>query len=205
MKTNSLIFLTIVSLLFCVIPGNAKVISMRTGVKIGVIACNKDWDDGGEISTGMGTHIGLGMGTDFFSIVGFDLTPQYRSRKFSRSVSWGQQTYYYDNIYFPVFLSLRGNFVPLVSPYIGLGIGFDIIVGGHERREYPNGSVYETPLDGATLQPAIILGGGLEIKLSKLRLIPEFTANIYGTGDEDHPPQTLESNYHISLGVYYTP
>jgi hypothetical protein len=49
------------------------------------------------------------------------------------------------------------------------------------------------------------MGGGLEIKLSKLRIMPEFTTNMSGSGDETDPPYTRESNYHISLGVYYAP
>jgi len=206
MKKNTIISLLILlSVLTISIPANAQVLSMRTGVKLGMIACNYDHDDNGEVSTGTGMHFGLGMGTDLFRIVGLDLTPQYRTTKYSRSVSWGRKTYFYNNIYFPVFLSLRGSFIPFVSPYIGLGIGINIIVGGHERDEYPNGTVIETPLSGSSTQGVAIVGGGLEFKLSKLRLIPEFTANITGSGDEANPPQPTESNYHISLGVYYAP
>ena len=202
-------FVVMILIVLAIAPAHAKVISMRAGVRFGLTACNFNHDDGGEVSTGTGMHLGLGMGTDLFGIIGFDLTPQYRSLKFSRSVTLGDKTYYYDNIYFPVFLSLRGNFIPLVSPYIGLGIGFNIIVAGHERNEYPDGNTVETPLSGTsllgvegTLRPTIILGGGLEIKLSKLRIIPEFTAHMTHS-EEETTPQTKESDYHISLGFYY--
>lgn len=185
--------------------GHAQVISMRTGIKGGIIACNYDPDDGSNVFTGTGMHAGFGMGTDIVHLIGFDLTPQYRTIQHSRMESTGERTYFYHNIYFPVFLSLKAGMLPRVSPYIGLGIGFNIIIGGHERFTYPNGTSIETPLAGSSTQGVIILGGGMEIKLNKLHLIPEFTANLSGTGDEVNPPQTLQSDYHFSLGVYYAP
>jgi hypothetical protein len=207
------ILFSIILVVFCAAPVHAKIIGMRAGVRFGLIACDYDHDDGGDVSTGTGTHLGLGMGTDLFDIVGLDLTPQYRSLKYTRDEGLYNKTCYYDNIYFPVFLSLRGNFIPVVSPYIGLGVGFNIIVGGHLRSEFSDGNVVETSLDSGisimgtegTVRGNIIMGGGLEIKLSKLRIIPEFTANMSGSGDESNPPLTRESNYHISIGIYYAP
>lgn len=187
------------------IPARAQVISTRTGMKLGIIACNYDPDDGDDVYKGTGMHAGIGMGTDIFRLLGLDLTPQYRSLKYARTETAGERTYLYHNIYFPVFLSLRAGMLPRIAPYVGLGIGFNIIVGGHERFTYPNGTTIENPLEGTSTQGVIILGGGVEIKFSKLSLIPEFTANIAGSGDENHPPQTMESNYHISLGCYYVP
>jgi hypothetical protein len=181
-------------------------------VKLGIIACNYDPhydsdnpDNGSDVFKGTGMHVGLSMGTDLFRLLGLDLTPQYRSIKYSRSETAYDTTYLYHNIYFPVFLSLKAGMLPRIAPYIGLGIGFNIIVGGHIRYRYPNGTAIENPIEGSSTQGVIILGGGVEVKFSKLRLVPEFTANISGSGDETHPPITRDSNYHISFGCFYVP
>lgn len=206
MKRNMLSMLVVISaILMLYSTAQAQVISTRTGVKLGIIACNYDPDDGNDVYRGTGMHAGVGMGTDIFRLLGLDFNPQYRSLKYVRTETAGERTYLYHNIYFPVFLSLKAGMLPRIAPYVGLGIGFNIIVGGHERFTYPNGTTIENPLEGTSTQGVIILGGGLEIKFSKLRLVPEFTANISGSGDEAHPPQTIESNYHISLGCFYAP
>jgi hypothetical protein len=192
--------------------GYCQIISTRTGIKVGIIACNydpdydsNDPDNRNDVFKGMGMHAGISMGTDLFRLLSLDFTPQYRSIEYSRSETSYDTTYLYHNIYFPIFLSLKAGMLPRIAPYIGLGIGFNIIVGGHIRYTYPNGTAVENPLQGTSTQGVIILGGGLEIKFSKLSLIPEFTANLSGSGDETHPPQTMDKNYHISIGCYYVP
>ncbi|MBN2620248.1 hypothetical protein JXB22_04075 [candidate division WOR-3 bacterium] len=204
-------FIICLSIALCSVA-HAQVISMRTGVKLGIIVCNydpdydaDDPDNGDDMYKGTGMHVGLGMGTDLFRLLGLDIVPQYRSIEHSRSEAAGERSYLYHNIYFPVFLSLKAGMLPRISPYIGLGIGFNIIVGGHERFTYLNGTTIENPIEGSSTQGVIILGGGIEVKFSKLRLVPEFTANISGSGDETHPPITRDSNYHISIGCFYAP
>jgi hypothetical protein len=204
-------FIICLSVALCSVA-HAQAISTRTGVKLGIIACNYDPhydsdnpDNGGDVFKGTGMHVGLSMGTDLFRLLGLDLTPQYRSIEYSRSETAYDTTYLYHNIYFPVFLSLKAGMLPRIAPYIGLGIGFNITVGGHIRYTYPNGTAVENPIEGSSTQGVIILGGGVEVKFSKLRLVPEFTANISGSGDETHPPITRDSNYHISFGCFYVP
>jgi hypothetical protein len=90
----------------------------------------------------------------------------------------------------------------LISPYIGLGIGFNIQFKGTDRFEFNNGTAVDTPIDGSTTNGKLIVGGGVELKLTKFRLTPEFTANIQAR-DENSEEQKVD--YHISLGFYYAP
>ena len=177
-------------------------ISTRVGVKLGLNICT--YDPGGNANTfsGTGMHFGLGMGTDIINLVGIDMTPQYRSTKYSRDEALGRHTYSYGNIYFPVFLSLKAGMLPLISPYIGFGIGFNIRLSDTERFEFNNGTAIDTPIEGSETTAKLIIGGGAELKLIKFRISPEFTANIQAR-DENSEEQTID--YHISLGFYYAP
>ncbi len=180
-------------------------ISMRVGIKPGLTICTDDQADGGDVFQGTGLHIGIGMGSDFFRLIALDMTPQFRTTSFGRDEASFRRIYSYKNLMFPLFLSLKGGMIPLISPYIGFGIGFGLQFDGTERREFPNGTATEDKLAGSNAQGFILLGGGLEIKLSKLRITPSFTANISGSGDETHPPKTEEKDYDISAGLYYSP
>ena len=177
-------------------------ISTRVGVKLGLNICT--YDPGNTTNTygGTGMHIGLGMGTDIINLIGLNMTPQFRSTKYGRDEALGRHTYSYSNLYFPIFLSLKAGMLPLVSPYIGIGIGFNIRLSGTDRFEFNNGTAVDTPIQGSETTAKAILGGGVEVKLIKFRLIPEFTANIQAR-DENTEEQTID--YHLSLGFYYAP
>ncbi len=177
-------------------------ISTRVGVKLGLNICT--YDPGGNANTfsGTGMHFGFGMGTDIINLVAIDMVPQFRSTNYTRDEVLGRRTYSYSNLYFPIFLSLKPGMLPLISPYIGLGIGFNIQFKGTDRFEFNNGTAVDTPIDGSTTNGKLIVGGGVELKLTKFRLTPEFTANIQAR-DENSEEQTVD--YHISLGFYYAP
>jgi hypothetical protein len=177
-------------------------ISTRVGVKLGLNICT--YDPGGNANTfsGTGMHFGFGMGTDIINLVAIDMVPQFRSTNYTRDEVLGRRTYSYSNLYFPIFLSLKPGMLPLISPYIGLGIGFNIQFKGTDRFEFNNGTAVDTPIDGSTTNGKLIVGGGVELKLTKFRLTPEFTANIQAR-DENSEEQKVD--YHISLGFYYAP
>ncbi|MGB3479617.1 MAG: outer membrane beta-barrel protein [bacterium] len=177
-------------------------ISTRVGIKLGLNICTYDPGGGANTFSGTGMHFGFGMGTDIINLVAIDMIPQYRSTKYTRDEVLGRHTYSYNNLYFPIFLSLKAGMIPLVSPYIGFGIGFNIRLSGTDRFEFNNGTAIDTPIQGSETTAKLIVGGGAELKFIKFRISPEFTANIQAR-DENSEEQTID--YHVSLGLYYAP
>ena len=179
-------------------------ISTRVGVKFGFNPGTLNLDDGLDEFKGTGVHFGLGMGTDILNLISLDMGAQFRTTNYSREELLGEHTYSYNNLYFPVFLSLKAGMLPLISPYIGAGIGINVQFNGTERLE-TNGIAVETPIEGAT-NAYLILGLGAEIKLIKFRIMPEFTANINAQANNEATAETEENvDYHISVGFYYAP
>lgn len=181
-------------------------VSTRVGIKFGLNPGTYERGDGGDVFSGTGMHFGIGMGTTILNLIGLDMTPMYRTTTYSREEFLGMHSYSYKNLYFPIFLSLKAGMIPLVSPYVGLGLGFNIQIAGTERLE-TNGLAVETDIEGTTTHAYIILGVGAEIKLIKWSIIPEFTANINGSMDDAATEDIREGNvdYHISVGFYFTP
>ena len=105
-------------------------ITMRAGVKPGINICSYDPGDGSSTFNGVGVHAGLGMGVDFYRVLGLDFVPQYRTTAFGRDELLREHNYFYNGIMFPIHLSLKGGMIPVVSPYVGLGIGFNFLVSG---------------------------------------------------------------------------
>jgi hypothetical protein len=181
-------------------------VSTRVGVKAGLILCNYDPGDGTAAYSGTGSLFGFGMGTDFLKLISVDVTPQYTTTNYTRQEPLFERTLAYKNLYFPVFVSLKAGMIPLVSPYIGLGLGFCMTASAYDVQKYANGTIIETQLGGGISPAYLIVGGGVELKLIKFRISPEFTAHIQPTDPEDpNPPPAQAINYCLSLGFYYTP
>jgi len=184
-------------------------ISTRVGIKTGLVF--NSYKSDGEDFSGTGLLIGLGMGTDIFGFLGIDLTPQYRSTAFSHYYQTAfvphTKTYSYSNVYFPVEISLKAGFIPLVSPYIGLGMAGNIRLTGTESTEFDDGTSINTELGGGQASIFVILKSGAEIKLIKFRISPEFSLNLNSAADDVNTSQTEEENLdiHLSLGFYYSP
>jgi hypothetical protein len=197
-------------LLAITIAGYAQCLSVpintRVGLKVGFNPGTYDPDDDLDELKGTGMHFGLGMGTDFLNLISLDMGAQFRTTKYSRTQPGGRRTYSYSNLYFPIFLSLKAGMLPMISPYIGIGLGINVQFDGKERWE-PDGIAIETPIEGSNTNAFLILGLGAEIKLIKLRISPEFTANINSQADDPDTPDRNEkiTDYHLSVGFYYAP
>jgi hypothetical protein len=196
-------------ILLLVVWGSAQClsapISTRVGVKFGINPGTYK-PDGGDEFKGTGVHFGLGMGTDILNLIALDMGAQFRTTAYSREELLGTHTFSFNNLYFPVFLSLKAGMLPLISPYVGAGIGINVQFNGINRLE-SDGIAVETPIQGASTNAFLIIGLGAEIKLIKLRIMPEFTANINGQADDPETQDLTEKNvdYHISVGFYYAP
>ena len=198
------------SLLLVTVVGYAQCLSApintRVGLKFGINSGTYDPDDNMTELKGTGMHFGLGMGTDLLNLVSLDMGAQFRTTKYSREQPLGRLTYSYNNLYFPIFLSLKAGMLPLVSPYIGVGLGINVQFDGTQKWE-PDGFAVETPIEGANTNAFLILGLGAEFKLIKFRICPEFTANINTGADDPETEDRTEKNtdYHFSVGLYYAP
>lgn len=182
-------------------------VSTRVGVKFGINPGTYNLDDGLNEFKGTGVHFGLGMGTDLLNLISLDMGAQFRTTRYSRDEGvFGEHTKSFNNLYFPLFVSLKAGMLPLISPYIGAGIGINVQFDGKDRWDI-NGSAVETPIEGASTNAFLILGLGAEIKLIKFRIMPEFTANINAQADNQATENRTEENvdYHLTLGFYYVP
>jgi hypothetical protein len=175
-------------------------LSTRVGIKAGFNPGTYEPNDTLGNMKGTGVHFGLGMGTDIFNLIALDMGAQFRTTKYSREETLGRVTHSYKNLYFPIFLSIKAGMLPLISPYLGAGIGINVQFEGKRKWE-PNGVAVETDLAGAT-NAYFILGLGAEIKLIKLRVCPEFTANIKPTSEDQDEKYT---DLHFSVGLFYAP
>jgi hypothetical protein len=175
-------------------------ISTRVGIKAGFNPGTYNPDDNLGEMKGTGVHFGLGMGTDILNLISLDMGAQFRTTKYSREEPLGRITHSYNNLYFPIFLSIKAGMLPLISPYLGAGLGINVQFDGTKRWE-PNGVAVETALAGVT-NAYFILGLGAEIKLIKFRISPEFTANIKPTSNDQPDKYT---DYHFSVGFFYAP
>ena len=175
-------------------------LSTRVGIKAGFNHGTYEPDDLLGNMKGTGVHFGLGMGTDIFNLIALDMGAQFRTTKYSRQETLGRVTHSYKNLYFPIFLSIKAGMLTLISPYVGAGIGINVQFEGKRKWE-PNGIAVETDLAGTT-SAYFILGLGAEIKFIKLRVCPEFTANIKPTSEDQ---EDKYSDLHFSVGLFYAP
>jgi len=174
---------------------------LRAGSRAGLTLSTYDRGDNNGTFTGTGGMAGLGMGADFFELLSLDMPWFYRSIVQTRAETAGKNIYKYDNLYFPFILSLKGGMIPVVSPYLSFGLGINLQLAGLHRYEYNSGLILEDDLGGGNATAFTILGLGAEVKLMKLRIVPEFMANIQANDDTTKKA----ADYHISVGVYYAP
>lgn len=182
-------------------------ISTRAGIKFGVNPGTYELGDGGEVFSGTGVHFGIGQGTDILNLLSLDMLVMYRTTTYSRVEALDiTHRRSYKNLYFPIVLSLKAGMLPLISPYVSAGIGFNIELAGVERFE-GDGLAIENDIAGLGTHAYAILGIGVEVKLIKLRIVPEFTANINGSADDEATEDVQEGNvdYHVSVGFYFAP
>jgi hypothetical protein len=203
---RKVLFLMLTVVIFSYAQCLSVPISTRVGVKFGFNPGTYNLDDGLVEFKGTGVHFGFGMGTDILNLIALDMGAQFRTTNYSREVLSVKHTISYNNLYFPFFLSLKAGMLPLISPYVGAGVGINVQFNGTNRLE-SGGLVVETPIEGSNTNVFLILGLGAEIKLLKFRIMPEFTANINAQADDAATETRTEENvdYHFSVGFYYAP
>jgi hypothetical protein len=183
-------------------------LSTRIGIKTGVNYGIFDPEEDDENLTGMGFHVGLGMGLDILGTIALDLTPTFRSTKYGLTENNTTVSLSYSNLYLPVQFSLKAG-LPVVAPYIGIGAAGNFQMGGKIKIE-SNGTSLEFDLEDEQLENDFFLIGalGTQIKLVKMSVIPEISVNYNLTPslvDENNPNLEIEGtnvDFHFSVGFY---
>jgi hypothetical protein len=183
-------------------------LSGRIGIKAGVNYGIFDPKDDDQNLTGMGFHIGFGMGLDILNTLALDLTPTFRTTKYGVTENNTTVSLSYTNLYLPVQLSLKAG-LPVVAPYIGIGAAGNFQMGGKVKIE-GEGVSFEWDIDNEDLEQDFFLIGavGTQIKLVKMSVVPEISVNYNLTPslvDENNPNNKVEGtnvDFHFSVGFY---
>lgn len=206
MKKVFIVFSVLATCVFAqCIPG---LVSTRIGIKTGVNYGIFDPEEDAENLTGMGFHVGFGMGLDILNTLSLDLTPTFRTTKYGVTENNTTVSLSYTNLYLPVQVSLKAG-LPVVAPYIGIGVAGNFQMGGKLKVE-GNGASFEFDIEEDDLEQDFFLVGavGTQIKLVKMSVIPEFSVNYNLTPslvDENNPNNQIDGtniDFHFSVGFY---
>jgi len=185
-------------------PLNGR-IGIKTGINYGIF----DPEIGDSNLTGMGFHIGLGMGVDILKTLAIDMTPTFRTTAYGQTEDNSSVSISYSNLYLPVQISLKAGLMPLISPYIGLGAAGNFQMGGKIKIESGSATI-EFDIENDDLEQDFFLIGalGAEVKLIKMSVIPEISVNYNLTPDlvdDQNPNNRVEGSnidFHFSVGLY---
>ncbi len=189
--------LTIILTGQCLTPFKAYI-----GPLIGPNYSNFDPKDNAGTLSGTGFQIGLGMGVELFNTLGIQMSPMFKTTSFNRTILNVPTGANFNNLYFPVSLQLKAGALPLVSPYFGLGLA-----GNFQM----DGTLYvgelESSVDELENDLYFSLSLGTDIKLTKLKITPEFAFNYNLTADDPDTQNRTETNYELnfSVGIFFTP
>ena len=183
-------------------------LSGRIGIKTGINYGLFDPEDDDENLTGMGFHVGFGMGLDIMNTFAIDMTPTFRTTSYGVTENNTTVSLSYTNLYLPIQFSLKAG-LPIVAPYIGIGVAGNFQMGGTIKVE-GEGASFEFDIDDEDLEQDFFLIGalGTQIKLVSVHVVPEISMNYNLTPslvDENNPNFEIEGtniDFHFSVGIY---
>ncbi len=186
----------------CLVPKAA------IGIKPGFNFTTYNPDDGGENLSGIGINIGLGFGLDVGGF-GVEIAPSFRTTDYNRTdETWNITTRgHFNNFYLPARVKLIAG-LPMVAPYLGFGIAFDLQRSGYWELETGSSS-YRTDVPSDELENDVFasLALGADIKMHNAKIAPELAFDYNLTADNDETSNRTEMNYDLtfSIGIYYCP
>ncbi|MGB9720631.1 MAG: outer membrane beta-barrel protein [bacterium] len=172
------------------------------GLIAGINYSNYDPKDNAGNLSGIGYQVGMGMGMEIGSTIGIQMAPMFRTTSFNRTILGIETGANYNNLYLPLLFQLKAGMIPVVSPYLGIGLAGNFQL---------NGTAYigeiHSSIDDLENDLLFALSLGTDIKLIKLKISPEFTFNYNLSADDPDTPNRTETNYdfHFSAGIFYTP
>lgn len=158
-------------------------------------------DEGGNYS-GTGLGAGMSLGLEVLNLLCLQVSPSFRTTSFNRTIVNAKMGANYKNFYLPFEFLLKAGMMPVVSPYLGLGIAENYQLSGEAYLE--NISTNIEDLENDTYFLCLL---GTEIKLIKLKISPNFRFGYNLTADDPDTQNRSEKNYEFdfTLGFYYSP
>jgi hypothetical protein len=158
-------------------------------------------DEAGNL-TGLGFQFGLGMGIEFLNTFDLEIAPSFRTTSFERTVLNIETGADFKNFYIPFIFKLRAGTLPVVNPYLGLGIAGNFQIDGTAYV----GS-FKSSIDDLENDLLFLVSVGTDIKLAKIKMTPDFKFNYNLTADDPDTEDRSEENYdfHFSFGISYAP
>ncbi|HEX7320409.1 MAG TPA: hypothetical protein VF399_08650 [bacterium] len=172
------------------------------GLKIGFNYGNFDPGNSGNNLSGAGFQAGFAFGMDLARVLGFEFAPAFRTSEYATTVLNVPVGVRYINLWLPVNIVFKAGMIPVVTPYFGFSIAGNFQLDG-------TGYIGEAQSDISDLENDAYTGLilGTDIKLSKVKIVPEFSFNFNLTADSEDTPNVTESVYdiHLQVGMYYAP
>ncbi len=194
-------FLSFVLLSF-VAGQDAPPVKSYFGLVTGLNYSNYDPKDNAGNLSGIGFQVGLGMGIEIGSTIGIQIAPMFRTTSLSRPILGIDTGANFDNLYLPLSFRLNAGMIPVISPYLGIGITGNFQLSGTAYIGEIRSSVDDLEND-----LLFTFSFGTDIKLTKIKVSPEFAFNYNLSADDPDTQNRTETNYdfHFSVGLYYTP
>lgn len=171
------------------------------GLKVGVNHCILDFGKPFRDVSGKGLHGGIGIGFDIQPCFAINITPQIKSSSYICEM-WPGTSYYYTNLFVPATVIFKPFATLSNSPYLGLGITMNFQLYGKEvDMEWHT----EQPIEDLRNDLYFTTCLGIENKLARLRISPEFSFNYNLTpnppGSNDIPVSIYD--FHLTISLYY--
>ncbi|MEO0184994.1 MAG: outer membrane beta-barrel protein [candidate division WOR-3 bacterium] len=194
-------FLFIIPLIF-VAAQDVTPVRSYFGLIAGLNYSNYDPKDNAGNLSGMGFQIGLGMGIEIGSAIGIQIAPMFRTTSFNRPILGVDTGANFDNLYLPLSFQLKAGMIPVISPYLGIGMAGNFQLSGTAYL----GEIRST-INNLENDLLFTFSLGTDIKLKKMKVSPEFSFNYNLSADDPDTQNRTETNYdfHFSVGFFYTP
>lgn len=171
------------------------------GLKVGVNHCVLDCDYPFSDLPGKGLHGGIGIGFDIQPCFAINITSQIKSSSYLYGF-WPGTDYHYTNLFVPIVVSLKLFSAQSTSPYLGVGgaVNFQL-----SDKEIDTEWGSEQKIEDLRNDFYFTICIGIEKKLARLRISPEFSFNYNLTpnhpGSYDIPVSMYD--FHLTIGLCY--
>lgn len=198
---NKLAFLILLQFILLYSQPLPSPLDLCVGIKAGMNHCVLDVGEKFKHLSGKGFHAGIGIGFDIQPCFAINAAPQIKSSLYLCGM-WPGTDYHYTNLFVPAVVLLKLLSTQATSPYLGIGGAVNFQLSGKEiDTEWGSEQKIEELRNDFYFTVCI----GIEKKLTRLRILPEFSFNYNLTPNypdfEDLP--TSNYDYCITVGLCY--